>query len=259
MTKKALLHLRALGFLTAAFAGAMLSTSPAMASPVTFAQYIEQNGADQQWVISSTGLSTTITASGSVYFTFSNVAGAPSGPLPATLTLSAVSTTPGTTTGNAFSEAGFSGTFSFIDTALPVGMQNLLSGTFQVELTGAQFNESLGGTGGGFGASDTAIDLSEVVFTSSYLNFIGQTLQTSTFTDSSLIPAFTAGGTPDFPTGGPYTASGVGTFSSQPGFATVPEPATFSMIGCGLLMLTIGAFRRKWFTQRLKVAVAIQS
>jgi hypothetical protein len=79
--------------------------------------------------------------------------------------------------------------------------------------------------------------------TSSYINFIGQTLQTSTFTLSSLIPAFSSGGTPNLPTNGPYAAAGAGTFSSNPGFT--PEPATFSMMIGGGLLLGIGAFRRK--------------
>jgi hypothetical protein len=165
-----------------------------------------------------------VTASGLVNFTFSGVPGAPSGPQVANFLLSAVSATGGTTTGLAYSEPGFSGTFSFTDTALPVGMQNLLSGTFQVNLTGAQLNESIGGSGGGFGASDTPTDLTELVMTSSYINFIGQTDQTATFTLSSLIPAFAAGGSPDLPIGGPYTAAGDGTFSSNPGFTPVVPP-----------------------------------
>jgi hypothetical protein len=139
--------------------------------------------------------------------------------LAATFALSATSSTTGTTNGSAYSEAGFSGTFSFTDNALPAGQRNLLSGTLQIVDTGAQFNESIGGTGGDFAASATAIDLNQLVMTSSYINFAGQTAQTSTFTLSSLNPSFTAGGTPDLPTGGPYTAAGVGTFSSQPGFS----------------------------------------
>jgi hypothetical protein len=217
------------------------TASPAHAAGVTFAQYNQVNGGAQQWSISATSTTTTVSASGTVDFTFSGVPGAPVGPQVASFLLSAMSTTPGTTTGNAYSEAGFSGSFSFIDTALPAGMQNLLSGIFQFVDTGAQLNESMGGTGGGFGASDTAINLNEVVMTSSYINFIGQTLQTSTFTLSSLIPAFSAGGVNDLPTAGPYAAAGVGTFSSNPGFA--PEPGSIFLIGGGLIGL--GVLSRK--------------
>jgi hypothetical protein len=126
------------------------------------------------------------------------------------------------------------------------GLQNLLSGTFQFINNGAQLNESIGGAGGGFGASDTAVNLHEVVMTSPYINFIGQTLQTSTVPMSSLIPAFTAGGTPDFPTNGPYTSGGVGTFSSNPDFA--PEPGTSLLIAGGLM--GIGVVRRKKIFRR---------
>lgn len=235
--------------LTVSFASialcAILSAMPAAAAGVTFAQYNQTDGTDQQWSISVAGGTTTISADGTVDFLFSGVPGAPSGQLPATFALSAMSSTAGTTNGNAYSEAGFSGTFSFTDTALPSGEQNLLSGTFQVIDTGAQFNESIGGTGGGFGASATAIDLNQLVLTSSYINFAGQTAQTSTFTLSSLNPSFTAGGTPDLPLGGPYSAAGDGTFSSQPGFA--PEPGTFGL-AIGSLLIGIGVVgRRKLF------------
>ena len=227
----------------AAAALAILSAAPAAADGLTFAQYDQINGNDQQWSVSVSGTTVTIAASGTVDFLFSGVPGAPIGELPANFVMSATSSTAGTTNGNAYSEAGFSGTWSFTDTALPTGQQNLLSGTFQVVDTGAQFNESIGGTGGGFGASDTAIDLNQLVMTSSYINFTGQTLQTSTFTLSSLNPSFTAGGTPDLPTGGHYRAAGDGTFSSQPGFA--PEPATSYSMALGGLLLCIGGYRRR--------------
>jgi len=217
----------------ALFAATILTVSSASAAGITFGQYTQVSGGAQQWTISdSTGTTTIISASGTVDFTFSGVPGSPIGPQVADFLLSATSTTTGTTNVNAYSEAGFSGTFSFTDTSLPAGYQNLLSGTFQSYGTGAQLNESVGGTGGGFGASDTAINLNEVVMTSSYIDFTNQTLQTSTFTLSSLSPSFTAGGTADMPTGGPYGAAGVGTFSSNPGF--VPEPGTFCLIGAGL-------------------------
>jgi hypothetical protein len=219
------------GPLAALFAGALLlAASPASAAGGTFAQYNQVDGTIQQWTISVVTTATVacpmppctvVTAKGLVNFTFSGVPGAPSGPQVANFLLSAISTTGGTTNGLAYSEAGFSGTFSFTDTSLPAGQQNLLSGTFQIEQTGAQLNESIGGTGGGFGASDTPTDPNELVMTSSYIDFTGQTDQTATFTLSSLIPSFSAGGTPDLPTGGPYFAAGAGTFSSNP--AAIPS------------------------------------
>jgi hypothetical protein len=233
-------RLTTFGSLAAVSAGALLTVSPALAAGVTFAQYVQADGTAQQWSISMTGVTTTVSASGTVNFSFSGVPGAPGGVLPANFLLSVTSTTGGTTNGNAYSEPGFSGMFSFTDTALATGQQNLLSGIFQFDDTGAQLNESMGGTGGGFGASDTDIDLNQLVMTSSYIDFIGQTLQTGTFTLSSLAPSFSAGGTPDLPTGGPYSAAGVGTFSSSQG--VVPEPGTFILIGAGLVGL--GLLRR---------------
>jgi len=224
----------------ALFAVVILTAGTASAAGVTFGQYTQVDGAVQQWTISDPPGTTTVSASGTVDFTFSGVPGSPIGPQVADFLLSVTSSTSGTTNVNAYSEAGFSGMFSFTDTSLPIGYQNLLSGTFQLSGTGAQLNESIGGTGGGFGASDTGINLNELVMTSSYIDFTNQTLQTSTFTLSSLDPSFTAGGTSDMPSGGPYLAAGVGTFSSA---GTVPEPGTFLLIGAGLAGL--GLIRRK--------------
>ena len=238
MALRSIARIRSLRFLAATAAFAVIGISPAMADGITFAQYI-QSSSGNQWTISVSGDTVSVVATGTVYFSFLAVPGAPSGPLLANFLLSATSTTPGTTNGNAYSEPGFSGTFSFTDTSLPAGQQNLLSGIFQFAPTGAQLNESLGGSGGGFGGSDTATDLAEVVMMSSYIpTFAGQTEETSTFTFSSLVPSnFQAGGTPDLPlvTGGPYGAAAVGTFSSNPGF--VPEPDTTVLIGGGLLSL----------------------
>jgi len=237
MTLKFLLKFKSLAFLAAASAAVLVSISPAMADGITFAQFTQATGTNQ-WTISASGNTITVSAAGPVNFSFLGVPGAPTGPLSANFALTATSTTSGTTNGNAYSEAGFSGSFSFTDTALPAGQQDLLSGNFQFVLTGAQLNESIGGSGGGFGASDTATDLQEVVLMSSFIpSFAGQTEETSTFTFSSLVPSdFTAGGPNDLPTGGPYTAAAAGTFSSNPGFLTTPEPATFSLISGGLLL-----------------------
>jgi hypothetical protein len=237
MRSKFLFQLRTLGLLAAAVSEIRLSTSLARADGYTFAQYSQATG-NNQWTISASGNTTKISAAGSVFFSFLEVPGAPAGPQFANFALSETSTTSGTTDGNAYSEAGFSGAFSFTDTALPAGEQNLLSGIFQFDLTGAQLNESIGGSGGGFGASDTSTDLQEVVMSSCFISsFAGQTEETATFSFSSLVPS-------NFTAGGPYSAAAVGTFSSNPGFVT-PEPTTFSLIGCGALLLGLGSLRRK--------------
>jgi hypothetical protein len=229
------------GVAAAVFFALTLTALPAQAVGVTFAQYTQENGADQQWTISVSGSQTTVSATGTADFKFSGMQGAPGGDLPANFLLSATSATAGTTTGNAYSLAGFSGMFSFTGVSLPSGQQTLLSGVFQFANTGAQLNESVGGTGGGFGASDTIGNPNMIVMTSDYIDFSGQTLQTSTFTLSSLSRSFSAGGTNDLPTGGPYQAAGAGTFSSSPGFA--PEPGSMFLIGGG--MLGLGMVRRR--------------
>ena len=114
-------------FLAAAFALAILTVSTAAATPVTFAQYFQQNGAQQDWAVTTSGITTTVSASGAVFFLFSGVSGLPfSGPESATLTLSATSSQVGNCgvscgAGDSFVQPGYTGTFSFIDTGSDPG------------------------------------------------------------------------------------------------------------------------------------------
>jgi hypothetical protein len=140
--------------------------------------------------------------------------------------------------------------FSIIDTGLPTGEQDLLSGTFAVTgtpaTTGARFSSSIGSTGGSFDASSTATNLLQLVFSSSWLSFNGLT-EDSSFSYSSLNPEFAVGSvsntTQAFPAIGSSVASGTGTFSSSSAPALTPEPATLILIGGGLIGL--GGPRRK--------------
>jgi hypothetical protein len=200
-----------------------------------------------------------------VSFDLSGVSGLPfAGPENAIFTLDATSNTSGncSTTcvgGDTFTQQGYSGTFSFIDNGGGFAQgSNLLSGTFAVtgipSLTGAQFSSSLGSSGGGFNASATAGNLNQLIFTSAYLDFTGQTEETSAFSLSSLIPNFAVGtvsviGTSStaYPADGPFNAAGSGTFSSNPGpNSHVPEPASMGLIGGGLVALGF-AFRKRRF------------
>jgi hypothetical protein len=243
---------------------AIIAVSPATADTiidtsdqgsVTFAQYDQVNGATQQWAISTSGGTTTITASGSVEFSFSG-AGLPfQGPELAAFTLTASSTQIGSCgascgAGDSFDQFGYTGTFSFTDEGLDPGA-NLLSGTFEVtgspSTTGAQLNSNIGSSGGGFDASATAGNLNQLVLTSTFLNFTNQTEEDASFSLSSLNPVFgvgtvTAGQA--YPLAGPFDASGAGTFASNPGPTEVtPEPSTSVLIGGGLLSL--GLLRRR--------------
>jgi len=107
---------------------------------------------------------------------------------------------------------GFFRNFLFTDSGLRSGMQNLLSGTYQI--IGAQV-ESIGGTGGGFGAS---ANRSQATDDDGVLYRFRRRNSADVHTLSSLNPSSSAGGTPDLPTGFPDTGAGDGTFSAQAGF-----------------------------------------
>jgi hypothetical protein len=244
-----------LGSFAATFAWGMLawaalSASPAAAGVVTFASYTETNASQDQWSISTSviGLNTatTISASGEVEFSFSG-AGLPfSTGEDATFTLNATSVTAGNTNGSNYAQGGYYGSFSIVETAADADPgANLLSGVFQVVGTGAQITSTVNGSGGSFDASATTGDLNQLMMTSAFVNLAGQTYEDSSWALSSLSPIFTTSGAPaDYPTAGPFDASGLGTFASNPGASPVPEPATFGLIG-GALLLGLGGFRRK--------------
>ena len=225
-----------------------LSVGPAMATAVTFAQFIQQNGNTQAWTISTSGTTTTVSASAPVMFSFSGVSGLPfAGPENATFTLSATSTQIGSCgvacgAGDSFSQFGYAGTFSFIDAGAAPGA-NLLSGTFAVtgspSTTGAQFSSNIGSGNGSFTASATAGNLNQLVLTSAYLAFLNETDEVASFSLSSLIPNFSTGAVTNgqaYPALGLFNAAGSGTFSSNPGpVPAVPEPPTFGLLAAGLL------------------------
>jgi len=249
------------GSAAAIVAAALAATMPASASVVTFAQYFQTDGALQQWSITTSGTTTTVTASGSVLFQFSGVSGLPfAGPEGATFTLTATSTQVGNCgiscgPGDSYVQPGYAGSFAFTDDDTAPGT-DLLSGVFSVTgspaTTGAQFSSSVGGTGGSFNASATAGNLLQLVLTSDYLSFIGQTEEDASWSLSSLLPNFSTGtvtGNQAYP-GGEFNAAGSGTFSSNPGpLSEVPEPATFVVMGGGLMGMAWVLRKHKKATQ----------
>ncbi len=246
-------HAVACGLLAAATA------SPAAAVPVTFAQYVQQNGNEQAWsIVTDAGGTTTVTSNSSVFLSFSGLPFLPfAGPESATFSLSATSSELGNCgincgAGDSFVQPGYTGTFSFIDTGIAPGT-NLLSGTFAVtgspSTTGAQLCSAISSSGAGFAASATLGNLDQLVMTSDYFSFANQASQNASWSLSSLIPNFATGPVvagQARPATGTFNASGTGTFSSDPGpFRTteVAEPASMALLGAGLIGLA--AVRRR--------------
>jgi len=251
-----------LGRLVGSSAIAAIIATPALSVPVTFAQFVQQNGAAQQWSITTSGATTTVTASGEVTFFFSGVSGLPfSGGESALFTLSASSNSIGACgvscgPGDSLTQAGYFGSFSIIDTGSDPGA-NLLSGTFAVtgspSTTGAQFSSHVGSSGASFDASATAGNLDQLVFTSQFLAFLGETDETSSWSLSSLIPDFSTGtvtANEAYPAAGPFNAAGSGTFSSNPGPVAAPEPGAFALLASGLLGLGF-VIRKKSLADRM--------
>jgi hypothetical protein len=257
MTIKSAFRFGSVSYLVVLCALTAITAAPSMATSVTFAQYIQLNGAMQQWSVSTTDNVTTVTGSGAVLFDFSNVSGLPfSGAQDATFTITASSTQLGNcgvacAINDSYAQPGYSGTFEFTDTALGT---DLLSGVFAVTAvpssTGAQFSSTVGSTGGDFNASSTADDLNQLVLSSAYLNFTGQTQENASWSLSSLLPNFSVGtvtGDQAYP-GTQFNASGTGTFSSNPGPNATPEPSTLflSLIGGGLVFGLASVRTKVW-------------
>ncbi len=239
---------RSLRALAPAFALALLCGAPARAAgPITFAQYFETGGT-QQWSMSESSATgpTTITASGTVFFLFSNTPTAYNGDVElADFTFTATSNITGDcgvacANGDSYAQEGYNGSFSFTDVGGPLNGVVLLGGTFSTASgqNGATFSSNIGSSQAGIGDSATAAAPTQLTFSSGVpgLDFSTQVELDAAWSLSSFNPSFAVGtvtsGTA-YPSG-TYSAAGTGTFATQPGF--LPEPGTLPMtlIGIGL-------------------------
>jgi hypothetical protein len=251
-----------LKYLAASCVVTAIAAVPAFAAPTTFAQFIQQDGAMQEWTVTTSGNQTTVTASGPVDFSFSGIPGLPfSGPELATFTLTATSNSLGACgvscgAGDSLTQAGYTGTFSFTDAGVVPGA-NLLSGIFSVQgnpaTTGAQFSSHVGSSGASFNASATAGNLGQLVMASAFAQFIGTTSENASFSLSSLIPDFATAVVTNnqaYPAPGPFTGSGTSTFSSSPAPVSAPEPSALALFGSGLFGMGL-LVRRKTTTSKM--------
>jgi hypothetical protein len=242
-----------IAFLTTVL-GLALTASTAMAG--TFASTGQTNGT-AQFTILNTGGVVTITGSGQDLFTYLVPTAFGATPILANFTLNVSTSSPGgclTTgcpSGDGFTEQGFIGNFSYIGAAGSAAPgADLLSGTFSVNATpansGGKLTDTIGGTGGGFGATATGTNLNGIVMTSAYLDFAGVTLQTGSWTFSGGVPAFEVNAADTMPVAGTqFFTENVATFSGLENPTGTPEPATLALLGSALIGL--GLVRRKHF------------
>lgn len=250
---------------------ALIGAGTAAANSITFAQFVESNGA-QDWSVSestSGGITTTtVTETGQVYFSFEG-AGSPFGGAPqlANFTLSATSTSVGNCSincgnGDGYQQAGYTGSFSITDAVTGSGYgSDFLSGSFAITsgsagTTGAQLTGNINSNNASFTASQTTGNENQLYLASSYLTFpAGSTQEVASFSLSSfdLVPSgnglavTTPVSTQAYPSGS-YTAAGSGTFSTNTPVSVSPEPTTTALIGSGLLVF--GLLRRRKLVAR---------
>lgn len=220
--------------------GVLIAAGTASADPVQFATF-NQVGNDKPFTFTNTGAGATFTASTQVSFNFTGIPGLPAeltGDQSATLTLTATASSPTIVNGPIFDQPLNNAVLSFTRNAPSGGLTNLLTVNFSGLLSGR--NGSRAAT---VDASNTSGDT--VLFTSSFLDF-SQTISRSLALGFSAVTPMISNGPGGFLAS--FTASGVGTFSSEPPpfVNAIPLPASIVMLGAGLAGVPVASlFRRK--------------
>jgi len=239
--------------LSTAVLGLALMPNLGLAIPTTFAQ-VSQTNNTPQFTIQNVGGTVTVHGTGQDFFTF--LVGGTSfvGPQLVNFTLNATSSQLGSCgiatcpSGDAFTEQGFTGSFSYTFAGAGVNFGKvLLAGTFGTNATpaasGGTLSENINGVGGAYLATQSATNSTGILMSSDFLSFAGVFNENGSWGFSGLSPNFAVDPTATVfskpLTGTTFSASAVATFSSEPpptGTGT-PEPATMALLGSALVGL----------------------
>ncbi len=238
------------------FAGVAQATST---PTVTFAQVNDTDSNNGLTFtndgVSSATLNTSVATGDMVNFTYENVANLPSylsGQLSA---VELINNGAGvTTTAQASGNGGYDlqtfnspFTISYLLAGRAAGQNNLLTVTITPKVTGGNGMTIIGPDGGqSFSSSATnqANASYTETFSSDFVKFQANSTLTAGWVSSALNPDLEID-----PDGllSDFTADIVATFSSNPPPAFIPEPATFALLGVGLVGLTMASRRRSRF------------
>jgi hypothetical protein len=211
-----------------------MAAFPALAAPVTFAQFTSANGTND-YVFTNTGTGTaTFDATSQIDFQFFplNIPGAditqtlPVGPVAATLTRESSTSSPVTcsgsctTVGDSFTQPVGSSTVIITDNA---------NGEILLEITGnySTITGQIGGNAGNFQASSTT---SQLMMSSDYIDFATAAEVSRSISFTSVTQDFTVDTADNILNS--FTAAGAGSFAAD--FTPVPEPWSLAIlpIGC---------------------------
>ena len=221
------------GWIAALLAGLVLA--PSVHAAITFAQFDESTNANTQpFTFTNSGPGSTFSGTVQGNFQFL-IAGLPTAPQAATITLTSTAVSPATTFGPFLSQPieGATDTLTFTRVS---DNANLLSVTFTGNLTG--FDGDVSAT-----LSSNTLSGDSLTYTSAFLDFSGTTSRSMGLNVAGINPAFTQNDNGFLDN---FTADLTGGFSSSPAPAVVPEPASVVVFGSlgavGLLYLAA----RRW-------------
>lgn len=249
---------------------AAIAVAPATAATITFAQVVDLGGNDWSYTTSGSGCNTpaapctttvTVTSTGvNALFVFLPASGVTLLPQEATFSLTA--TLDSTTIGNCatncapdtgYTQAGYSGSFQYIEVGGPDPGADLLSGTFSNSTLATNIYNP-GNPTDGYGQSGSLI-LSDLSLSSAFINFAGSIQQNGSWAYSSITPPFTvgtvSGGNQAFPSVGTFTASAAATFATT----VVPESSSTLLTSLGIALCGLAFLQRR---ARAKASLAVR-